>query len=613
MNKYNRVDYADIFSNYMSRVGKHLVVPTWIGVVGGILFTVMVTTLLPASLFSLSDFEGAAKAFLTLGNGNGFISVDSVDYEIKYAQKYFGEKVEHDLTLMIGSFFSSAILCGLATFSVIAKIAQKHAEKMLEDQYLKGSQVIPENKALEILPTLTDVEGTPVGYKGILFPTQYHCQHIFVSGGSGTGKTIFLSRSYLDIKKENPSARFIVHDTKGDWTQKYYNPSTDFIFNFSDTRSVNYNIFSSIKTINDLKAMVSTIIPRSESDKSDPIWIDSARGILEACLLYCMKYDKKQNIEVKKLIEMSPELLAKHLEGVQGAEIGRGYLLGSETQVGNFISNFRSKCLFFTSLPKSSGEDLNIEEWLESKGNSTIFLLNDTKNKDQNAIRIAVFVDALVKAHLSLNESNERKIYYFLDEMGSLNKIPSVISGLTLGRSFGASFWIGIQEVARLNAIYGKDLTSTIVNNAGTKIILRGQDVETQKFCSDMIGETKFKTTSISNSTGTETGSAKEGSSFNQTEKTEKLILPSEIGLMPNNTYYYKTVNHNWIYIETRYIESVDHGERINPAFIEREDLNIEFLFNEEIVRGEGEGSGEENVSYQIEGNVLAPSNEVQW
>jgi hypothetical protein len=128
-----------------------------------------------------------------------------------------------------------------------------------------------------------------------------------------------------------------------------------------------------------------------------------------------------------------------------------------------------------------------------------------------------------------------------------------------------------------------------------------------------MIGDTKFKTTSISNSTGTETGSAKEGSSFNQIEKTEKLILPSEIGLMPNNAYYYKTVNHNWIYIETRYIESVDHRDIVNSAFVEREDLNIEFLFNEEISSKDSKGDGDKNVSYQVEGNVLAASNEVQW
>ena len=612
MDKYNRVDYADVLSNNMSRLQKHLVIPTWVGMMGGILFTMMVTSLLPSSLFSLSDFEGAVKAFFSFNNESGLISVRGIEYDIKGAQEYFGDKVEHDLTLIVGSFVSSAIACGIATFSIVTKIAQRHAREILEDQFLKGSQIIPEAEAIEVLPTLTEVDGTPVGHRGILFPTQYHNQHIFIAGSSGTGKTIFMTRSYVDIKKENPNARFIVHDTKGDWTQKLYDSTTDFIFNFSDTRSVNYNIFSSIKTINDLKAMVATIIPRSESDKSDPIWIDSARGILEACLLYCMKYDKKQNIEVKKLIEMNPALLVKNLEGVQGAEIGMGYLLGSETQVGNFMSNFRSKCLFFTSMPKSSGEDLNIEEWLVGKGSSTIFLLNDTKNKDLNAIRIAVFVDAIVKAHLSLNESNQRTIYYFLDEMGSLNKISSIVSGLTLGRSFGASFWVGIQEVARLNAIYGKDLASTIVNNTGTKIILRGQDVETQKFCSDMIGDTKFKTTSISNSTGTETGSAKEGSSFNQIEKTEKLILPSEIGLMPNNTYYYKTVNHNWIYIETRYIEFVDHREILNPAFIEREDLNIDFLFYEEIVGGEGEG-GEENVSYQIDGNVLTQSNEVQW
>jgi hypothetical protein len=38
MDKYNRVDYADVLSNNLSRLQKHLVVPTWIGIGGGILF-----------------------------------------------------------------------------------------------------------------------------------------------------------------------------------------------------------------------------------------------------------------------------------------------------------------------------------------------------------------------------------------------------------------------------------------------------------------------------------------------------------------------------------------------------------------------------------------------
>ena len=320
--------------------------------------------------------------------------------------------------------------------------------------------------------------------KNVKLDEKLEAQHTFISGSSGTGKTVLLNQLYKWYKKFRPNGRWIVHDTKGDWIEKFYDHETDYIFNFSDARSLNFNVFSVIKVIPDIKSVIATIIPRL-ADEKDPVWTDTARDILEGCFLYAIKYDKKSNLEIKNLIKLSPENLAKKLKNVEGAEVAYGHLTSSESQAGNFMSNFRSKAGFFTSLPDSlDGKELDLEEWLENKegGQSTIFLLNDTKNKELNAIRISVFVDSFIKTFLSMTESKTRKVYFFLDEIGSLSKIPSIVDGLALLRSFGGIFIIGIQEIQRLYSIYGKDLTATIVNNTATKVILRAQETETQEF-----------------------------------------------------------------------------------------------------------------------------------
>jgi len=590
-NKFNWIDSSDVFSNSWSRLGKHLFLPSMFGLIGAIILVYFYASTFPTSDFNLIYFEGYWKSLFGNYSGQEYITLTGGrEVLTSKAYPYFTNKILENISTFVVLFSTGFISTAIVALYLKIKISKKHSEKYLEDQFLKGTNILTE-LALTLIQKRDKIKGAIIGNTAKL-DENLECSHTFISGSSGTGKTVLLNQLYFWQKKNRPNGKWIIHDTKADWIEKFFNSETDYIFNFSDTRSLNFNVFSMIKTIPDIKSIVATIIPRPEGEK-DPIWSDTARDLLEACLLHCIKYDNKFNSAVKKLITMSKIDLIKQLENVEGAEVAYGHLTAGDTQGDNFMSNFRGKAQFFTTLPDNlDGKELDIEKWINSKGQSTIFLLNDTKNKDLNAIRIAVFVDSFIKTFLSMSEDKERRVYFILDELGSLAKIPAIVDGLALLRSFGGSFFIGIQEIQRLYSIYGKDLTSTIVNNTANKVILRAQEVETQEFCSKQIGEIKFKSSSITNSTGSQIEASREGASFNSSEKTEKAVLPSEIGNMKNNTYYYKNGSYDWTFIEKVFTHK-DTFEKINVAFQERTDLGIENLFKKKELKSEAEENTE--------------------
>jgi len=612
--KYNWIDSSDVFTNSWSRISKHLFIPTISGIIGAIILTYLISKYFPSEALNTIYFTGLWESFWAEAAGKvSYVnSLTGNEVLTSEAMNFFTKKVLDNIIYLSFIFFSLFVLIGGLVFYLKIKLSVAHSEKYLEDQHLKGTNIIKE-KDLTKLQEEKKVIGAIVGNTAKL-DEKLEAQHTFISGSSGTGKTVLLNQLYKWYKKFRPNGRWIVHDTKGDWIEKFYDHETDYIFNFSDARSLNFNVFSVIKVIPDIKSVIATIIPRL-ADEKDPVWTDTARDILEGCFLYAIKYDKKSNLEIKNLIKLSPENLAKKLKNVEGAEVAYGHLTSSESQAGNFMSNFRSKAGFFTSLPDSlDGKELDLEEWLENKegGQSTIFLLNDTKNKELNAIRISVFVDSFIKTFLSMTESKTRKVYFFLDEIGSLSKIPSIVDGLALLRSFGGIFIIGIQEIQRLYSIYGKDLTATIVNNTATKVILRAQETETQEFCSKQIGEGKVKSTTLTNSTGAEINANREGTSFATTEKIEKAILPSEIGDMENNTYYFKNGSYPWTFIKKEFTDE-DTYEKINKAFIQRDDMNISNLFkkstNPEETSDEDDSSAPKGGGQNLEDSKIPETN----
>ena len=574
--KFSGVDYIDIFSNNFSRFKKHLFIPAIAGIVVSFILIYVFSS---AHWFGLNSkyFVGFFDAlFANMQLKETFIFMGQ-ELPTNKALNFFEKKILDNLSTILFIFLITFISTTSFVYYILYILAKKSSKKVLEEEVLQGSKILTEEELIK-LQKKDKVEGAPVGHKGAKFNKDFETQHTFISGASGTGKTILMRRMYTYYinNKQYQGAKYLIHDVKGDYVQKFYNPHTDYIsdyiFNLNDSRTFNLNLFNYINTTAELKSIVASIIPQPQEEK-DPIWTNSARSILEAIMLYCIKTNQKSNKAVQDLIKLDPETLAVKLAKIEGTEDAVTFLSsGSEGQIGNIYSNFKSRVTYFTSLPSDidEKEELDLKKWLtDTSQTSTIFLLNDVKNKDLNAIRISVFLNIIIKELLTLEESRERKIFFMLDEFGSLQKTQAIVDLLALGRSFGARVFIGIQEIQRLYAIYGKELTSTIVNNTSSKIVLRANEAETAEYCAKLVGEVKRKETNLTNTTGADLNSNREGASFANITKIEKTLLASDLMQLENNTYIYKNGSYPWSKIETKFIKEIDDFENINPAFVE--------------------------------------------
>jgi len=598
--KFNTISSVNILKNSINLSKPLLYIMTIVGLFSGHLAVWIVAMLHPTDTLSYEIINGIYQSIIHFGESDftfGHENLNATEALLFYSDKFLNGLFSTALIFIAGMFGGAGIV-----FMILKKVSFRHSSKYLNDKHLRGSSILKEE---ELAKVQKNIKGAIVGAVAKI-DEAYETMHGIIIGSSGTGKSVFLKRLYLWQKKNRLNGKWIIHDVKGDWVASFYNPKSDFIFNFSDTRSINFNLFSIIKSVNDIKSVVATIIPRNPNEK-EPIWTDSARDILEGCFYYCISNDKKTNQDMKQLMLLSHKDLAEKLSGVQGAEIAFGHLSSSPTQAGNFMSNFRSKATFFSTIPDIKFErEINIEEWIEQQGQSTIFLYNNTKDKDLNASRISVFVDSTVKTLLSMGESKSRRVYFLLDEFGSLNKMDSIVDGLALLRSFGGSIWIGIQEVQRIYSIYGKDLTSTIVNNTATKVVLRSQEVETLEFSSKLIGKQEIEQTNMNSSIGTQAN--RDGVSYNKTIKENTTVLASEIAGLANNEFYFKNGDYNWTHIKTAFIPSRDFFPTINEYFIERSDLLLKNIKLKKISE-----SLSDSVSSEASEIEVVPEESVGW
>jgi hypothetical protein len=85
------------------------------------------------------------------------------------------------------------------------------------------------------------------------------------------------------------------------------------------------------------------------------------------------------------------------------------------------------------------------------------------------------------------------RIWFFVDELGALHRLPALEKGLQTARNFGGAIVTGIHAYAKLKEVYGENMAMTLSSLARTKLILGTADRETATWCSDFIGHRQVR------------------------------------------------------------------------------------------------------------------------
>ncbi|MCT7596112.1 type IV secretory system conjugative DNA transfer family protein [Aliarcobacter butzleri] len=551
---------------------------------------------------SEGKFAGEILSKKTLENGNVILNLK---LKKEFAEAYFYNKVTNSVLTIFLVFIVVFALTLVINIKVIAKLSSKYAKNKLANDHVGGSKMVTEEEYIEIQKQNKITEGAPIGHKGVVFNNRWINYHTFIVGATGAGKTLLLGRDYVYNKAKYKNFKAIIHDRKGDWISRYYDPKQDFILNFFDKRGFDLEVFTMIKEVRDIFGVVQSIVPPNPSSK-DPTWDNTAKDILTGILFACLANGTKTNRAVKDFINLPKVKIVKqlqitrkkareNLEGeaqdtvVDGINQALNAIEADTTNAESFTQNLKSRATFFTMQPnKKSGREVNLNEWIDNDKQSTIFLLNDVKASSFNAIVIAAFIDYFSRSLLTKVSNDDfekehgfrRKIHLYVDEAGSLQKINSIKDLFTLARSYGCHINFGIQDFAQAEEIYGKNTFEAILNSCSSKIILRansvGGDITTAKKSAELVGQTQYMTTEESFSAGTEIGANREGVSLARKKVTEALVQPSDIVNLNENEYIVQIGNGEWTHIKTRPIKEIDNFHAGNAPFEEMESLTLD-------------------------------------
>ena len=118
--------------------------------------------------------------------------------------------------------------------------------------------------------------------------------------------------------------RGVLYDFKGDYTERFYRPGKDLLFNPLDTRCVGWNLFNDIATQMDVDALAGSLIPRAYH--ADPYWNDAARAVFAGVLHHLYAAGHRDNASIWKAVSSDVKEIAKWLRSTPHGEAGHTFV-----------------------------------------------------------------------------------------------------------------------------------------------------------------------------------------------------------------------------------------------------------------------------------------------
>ena len=153
-----------------------------------------------------------------------------------------------------------------------------------------------------------------------------------------------------------------------------------------------------------------------------------------------------------------------------------------------------------------------------------------------------------------------KPVWFVLDELASLNKLPQLHTAVTENRKYGNPVVVGFQGRSQLEKRYGQD-AEAMLSQPATKLFFKTTEPRAAKWISDAIGEIEVERLKESRSMKL-LGSRK---SYAMEIATKPLVMASEIsGLEPLHGF----IKHENRVVPVHFRLAKNHGRQ--PEFIER-------------------------------------------
>jgi type IV conjugative transfer system coupling protein TraD len=441
-----------------------------------------------------------------------------------------GDQVLSELQWAAGAsgIFSMVVFMGVTWF--IADIGRKESE----DEYISGMQLTDRpaevNTLLRKSGELSDLR---VG--DLHMVRMAEVLNFLMHGTIGVGKSTLIRWLLDHIRKRGDRA--IIYDSGCTFTETHYNPSSDFILNAHDERCANWQMWGECVDSVDYDNLAASLIP--VEGESDPFWVSSSRTIF-ADLAIRMSADPQRSIEkfLKTLLSLSMKSLRDYLANTPSANLVEEKIEKTAISIRSVVTNYAKALRYLQGLDDGTKPPFTIREWMTQERYDSSWLFISTQARHRKSVRplISLWVSLATLMLQSMGENSERRVWFIIDEAPSLQRIPELAETLAEARKFGGCFVLGMQNMAQLVHVYGRELAKSIFDLMNTRMYGRSPSAEMAKVVEEELGNQRRRKIREQNSYGLD--QVRDGVSLGKDEVNEPVVDYEQIMRLPNLSFY---------------------------------------------------------------------------
>jgi hypothetical protein len=175
-------------------------------------------------------------------------------------------------------------------------------------------------------------------------------------------------------------------------------------------------------------------------------------------------------------------------------------------------------------------------EWAETR-KGWIFITSSATEREALRPLHSLWIDLLVLRLLTAPQGTQKPVWFVLDELASLQRLPQLHTAITENRKSQNPLVLGFQGKAQLEVIYGH-LAEVMLSQPATKIFLKTTEPKAAEWVSNAIGKIEIERMKETHFDGT-----RSGKNFTLDRQVEPLVMDSEISGLENRHAFLKLGN----------------------------------------------------------------------
>jgi type IV secretory pathway TraG/TraD family ATPase VirD4 len=383
---------------------------------------------------------------------------------------------------------------------------------------------------------------------GVRIPREREQMHWLMLGDSGYGKTTAIRHVLSQVQGRKEAA--IVYDPSGDLVAQFYRPERgDILLNPLDARCPFYALGDEIENEAEALTLAKSLFPDREHENH--FFVDAPRRII-AHLLQLNPTPEELVFWLSHRAEIDRRVRGTELEAMIDVQ-------APAQRMGVLASlNMVASALKLLPREEVSPVRFSTKAWAK-KRKGWIFLTSTPETRESLRPLISLWVDLLVLRIMSTKAGRDRKTWFVVDELASLQRLPQLPTAMTEIRKANCCMVLGLQGKAQLDALYGC-VSESMISQTATKLFFKTSEPDAAEWVSRSIGKVEYLRYQESRTDGAQHESA----GTQRTIVPEPLVLDSDItGLEPLECY----IRHGRyaVQMDMRYLDLPQREEPFQP------------------------------------------------